>query len=120
MKTKEELNALKEEVETLKKKLAEPSEEELAQVTGGVGSNHDIPDEGKWYSKRGCRSIPKGGYPTCMVFRCIHVASRDEASFEQYEQAVKPEGIVLTYIQSIQGCPADFDKILDPNIWPVW
>ena len=36
MKTKEELNALKEEVETLNKKLAELSEEELAQVSGGA------------------------------------------------------------------------------------
>ena len=35
MKSKEELNALKEEVETLGKKLAELTEEELAQVTGG-------------------------------------------------------------------------------------
>ncbi len=35
MKTKEELNALKNEVETLNKKLAELSEEELEQVTGG-------------------------------------------------------------------------------------
>ena len=35
MKTKEELNALKNEVETLNKKLAELTEEELAQVTGG-------------------------------------------------------------------------------------
>ena len=35
MKSKEELNALKEEVETLNKKLAELTEEELAQVTGG-------------------------------------------------------------------------------------
>ena len=35
MKTKEELNALKEEVETLNKKLAELTEEELAQVAGG-------------------------------------------------------------------------------------
>ena len=35
MKTKEELNALKEEVETLNKKLAELSEEELKQVAGG-------------------------------------------------------------------------------------
>ena len=34
-KTQEELNALKEEVETLNKKLAELSEEELAQVSGG-------------------------------------------------------------------------------------
>ena len=35
MKTKEELNALKEEVETVSKKLHELTEEELAQVTGG-------------------------------------------------------------------------------------
>ena len=36
MKTKEELNALKEEVETLNKRLAELTEEELAIVTGGI------------------------------------------------------------------------------------
>ena len=35
MKTKEELNALKEEVETLNRKLHELTEEELAQVSGG-------------------------------------------------------------------------------------
>lgn len=35
MKTKEELNALKEEVDTLNKKLAELNEEELEQVAGG-------------------------------------------------------------------------------------
>ena len=35
MKTKEELNALKEEVETLNKKLHELTDEELAQVSGG-------------------------------------------------------------------------------------
>lgn len=35
MKTKEELNALKNEVEVLNAKLAELTEEELAQVTGG-------------------------------------------------------------------------------------
>lgn len=35
MKTKEELNELREEVEALSKKLAELSEEELAQVAGG-------------------------------------------------------------------------------------
>ena len=34
-KTKEELQAIKEEVETLSKKLAELTEEELAQVSGG-------------------------------------------------------------------------------------
>ncbi len=35
MKTKEELNALKEEVEALNKKLAELTEEELKAVAGG-------------------------------------------------------------------------------------
>ena len=37
MKSKEELNALKEEVETVSKKLAELNEEELEQVSGGWG-----------------------------------------------------------------------------------
>ena len=37
MKTKEELNALKEEVETLNKKLAELTDEELEQISGGDG-----------------------------------------------------------------------------------
>ena len=36
MKTKEELNALKEEAEALNKKPHELTKEELAQVTGGV------------------------------------------------------------------------------------
>ena len=36
MKTAEELNAIKEEVEALNKKLAELTEEELVQVSGGV------------------------------------------------------------------------------------
>ena len=35
MKSKEELNALKEEVEALNKKLAELTDEELSEVTGG-------------------------------------------------------------------------------------
>ena len=39
MKTAEELNALKEEVETLNKKLADLTEEELEQVAGG-GQNY--------------------------------------------------------------------------------
>ena len=42
MKTKEELNTLKEEVETLNKKLAELTEEELAQVSGGDGPDLNL------------------------------------------------------------------------------
>ena len=45
MKTKEELNALKEEVEALNAKLAELSEDELKQVTGGfVPDINILPD----------------------------------------------------------------------------
>ena len=36
MRTKEELNAIKTEVEALKNKLAELTEEELAEVVGGT------------------------------------------------------------------------------------
>ena len=44
MKTKEELNVIKEEVESVNKKLHELTEEELAQVTGGLarGSKDDV------------------------------------------------------------------------------
>ena len=43
MKTPEELKELKEEVETLNKKLAELTEKELAQVSGGFGPKQ-LPD----------------------------------------------------------------------------
>ncbi len=42
MKSKEELNTIKEEVETLNNKLAELTDEELAQVSGGDGVT--VPD----------------------------------------------------------------------------
>ena len=42
MKTKKELNALKEEVEALNKKLHELTEEELAQVSGGIEISGDL------------------------------------------------------------------------------
>ena len=40
MKTKEELDAIKEEVEAVNEKLAELTEEEIAQVNGGVVPQH--------------------------------------------------------------------------------
>ena len=45
MKTKEELNALKEEVETVRRKLAELTEEELEQVVGGGSATLDVAQE---------------------------------------------------------------------------
>ena len=43
MKTKEELNALKEEVETVSKKLHELTDEELAQVSGSGRERYILP-----------------------------------------------------------------------------
>ena len=40
MKTKEELNALKEEVEAVNEKLQELTPEEIAQVSGGLEPQH--------------------------------------------------------------------------------
>ncbi len=45
MKTKEELNALKEEVVTLNEKLHELTEDELKQVTGGTGPVYQLADK---------------------------------------------------------------------------
>ena len=47
MKTKEELNALKEDVETLNKKLHELTEEELEQVAGGAAGSVQFFNEDK-------------------------------------------------------------------------
>ena len=49
MKTKEELNALKEEVETVNKKLAELTEEELTQVSGGAAGSVQFFNEDKGF-----------------------------------------------------------------------
>ena len=57
MKTKEELNALKEEVEALNKKLLELNEEELAEVAGGTENN------GSKTAGRG-----KNGQPTLVLW----------------------------------------------------
>ena len=57
MKTKEELNVLKEEVETLNKKLHELTEEELKQVSGGLG-----PSSGKKLYCVKCGYV-KGTFP---------------------------------------------------------
>ena len=43
MKTKEELNKLKTEYAAMNEKLAELSDDELEQVTGGQYVNHDFP-----------------------------------------------------------------------------
>ena len=45
MKSKEELNALREEVESVGKKMTELSEEELKEITGGMKiDTENVPD----------------------------------------------------------------------------
>lgn len=46
MKTREELNVLREEVEALSKKLSELTEEELKQVAGGIKVT--VEDDSSW------------------------------------------------------------------------
>ena len=77
MKTKEELNALKEEVETVSRKLAELSEEELAQVTGGVGNPLRCPKCGNWMSPT-YRPMPGAPGVTYRVFVCQNPYCRNE------------------------------------------
>lgn len=59
MKTKEELNAIKNEVDNLGKKLAALNDEELEQVTGGLGSMPHIQPDEKYVMTLGVR--PDGG-----------------------------------------------------------
>ena len=47
MKSKEELNALKKEVEAVNEKLQELTPEEIAQVNGGGIGDHPIPEQRK-------------------------------------------------------------------------
>lgn len=59
MKTKEELDALKEEVAILNKKLNELTDEELAQVSGGAREPHVGPVlDGSHDYKKGELTIP--------------------------------------------------------------
>ena len=71
MKTKEELNALKEEVKNLKKKLAELNEEELALVIGGTGDGRGYlegyycPNESCYRYGTSADTKRGGGCPAC-------------------------------------------------------
>ena len=62
MKTKEELNAIKEEVETVNRKLRELSEEELAEVIGGMKPH----SARRWFSV-----ADMGDYPGQIKVRVI-------------------------------------------------
>ena len=59
MKTKDELDAIKEEIDALNEKLAELTDEELAQVSGGAREPHVGPVlDGSHDYKKGKLTIP--------------------------------------------------------------
>ena len=71
MKTKEELNAFKEEAETQCAKIANLSDEEMAQVEGGrSGSPLVCPDSSNCVRSREC--VYSGQAKKDMRHRCIH------------------------------------------------
>ena len=99
MKTKEELNALKKEVEILNKKLAELTEDELSIVTGGV--DFDLPDSsvkvevGKWYKKVNENDCPPSPTPflrsTCHWY-CAEDLGGKKFRFEVYVSVPQSDG----------------------------
>ena len=79
MKSKEELNAIKNEADNLGKKLAALNEDELEQVIGGLGSMPHIQPDEKYVMTLGVR--PDGGVDFRQNFDTkqyeIHVYSDD-------------------------------------------
>lgn len=98
MKTKEELNALKEEVVTLNKKLAELTEEELLQVTGGMTNWIDCTFSGNTGTSGGAvltsnlqdKPVQEGGQ--ACDFRPMSPATSSHA-YHPFIQPTEPEGV---------------------------
>lgn len=78
MKTQEELNALKKEVEAVNSKLAELTDEEIAQVIGGVD----------------------GSSTTCTIVNCDYVNIRDAAGGGNVIGKIKC-GLRVTFIGKV-------------------
>ena len=68
MKTKEELNALKAEVETMSRKLAELTDEELAWVAGGIDIHHN----GYWWQQKDYKPFEQDKF----VYKTISVQQK--------------------------------------------
>ena len=88
MKTKEELNALKEEVEALNNKLCELTTEELEQVTGGKLDYEAY----QWWKRNGQeivkRARQKGNYQKVAKIAPNLVSSPNTFTLEKARQAL--------------------------------
>ena len=79
MKTKEELNTMKSEVEALAEKLQELSEEELEHVIGGAESNQDMAGFGSMKGNN-CGSNGSNGSVEKLSTGCKINSSKDNSS----------------------------------------
>ena len=78
MKTQEELNSLKEEVEILNKKLAELTEEELAQVTGGNATLNEQPNNHFLYCGTQCLAVGNKVLRNGQRYTLISIANEED------------------------------------------
>lgn len=88
MKTKKELNVIKEEVETLNKKLTELTEEELEQVAGGRKpvirtDDHNMLEYGFCYKDKALliTVVRKPNGKICVCSKCRSIYRRKKGSF---------------------------------------
>ena len=115
MKTKEELSALKEEVETVNRKLHELTDEELAQVPGGgpiIGGNPKY-KIGDWVAIGGFSYLGKEWETGTRVTNIIPEGLvQYELTTYQYDKYNKTVSVTATDI-----LPEDF---INPSITPYW
>lgn len=79
MKTKEELNTLKEEFENVRRKLDELTDEELEHVIGGAESNQDMAGFGSMKDNN-CGSNGSNGSVEKLSTGCKINSSKDNSS----------------------------------------
>ena len=77
MKTEDELNVLKEDVEAMNKKHAELSDEELQQISGGAGTLPRCPKCGFWMRAE-YRQMPGAPGVTYRVLVCQYPYCKNE------------------------------------------
>lgn len=96
MKTKEELNNLKNEIKTLNRKLAELTDEEMKEVTGGSYITHQ---QLAVYFCRDCGSytvapIKRSGCDK--VQKCINCGSHNTCLYQVIEEDEEPYSFYVT------------------------
>ena len=94
MKTKEELNALKEEIKTLKRKLAELTGEELAQVCGSAALPDGIDIADTWPC-RVCKSDQKVAAGPVVNGQYTFVCNRCGSLIDEEGYPIDPDILIL-------------------------